>query len=87
MPHVSSIVTAPPTALRLMPSASAIAAAGCCGGSQINSQPMTRPVAGGTPYCFAKWRPTRSTNASSCGLGGICLKLQEFLECQESSSA
>ena len=66
--RVSSVLTAAPTALRLICSASAISAAVCAGGSQISSQPATRPVAGGMPYWRAKKRPTWSAKSSSASV-------------------
>jgi hypothetical protein len=51
-PMVSAMAIALPTALRLVCSASAISAAVCSGGSQINNHPNTRPVTGGNAY----WR-------------------------------
>jgi hypothetical protein len=52
-------------ALRLALRASASSAAVCSVGSQIISQPSTRPVIGGMPQWRAPNRPTWSAKASS----------------------
>jgi hypothetical protein len=50
---------------RLAPMDLAISAAHCSGGSEIISQPTTRPVIAGSPLCSDQNLATRSTQLKS----------------------